>query len=182
MIRGGLNGVLPSPLPRGGLVSRTVSLVHVRDLGDQRIVGVWVRKHGADGEEDYRGGGVLAGLMIHAISVIPPIGVKNMSRDQESSVSMHLTFAYGQRRAPLVPQDIQANATIAVDVGVVNAGSEVDLRWLERVVGGEVNREEEDAAGIGRVAGSHDGRLPVELHGKHKSVLVHGISATCAAE
>lgn len=84
-----------------------------------------------------------------------------------------LTFANGQRRAPLIPQDVQANAAVAVDVGVVDAGGEVDLRWLEWVVGGEVDREEEYAAGVGRVAGSHDGRLPVKLQaGTHVSMVI----------
>lgn len=73
------------------------------------------------------------------------------------------TFGDGERRAPLVSQDVQANATVAVDVRVVDTGSEVDFRGLERVVCREVDGEEEDAAGVGRVAGAHDGRLPVEL-------------------
>ena len=51
---------------------------------------------------------------------------------------MH-TFRYRQRRAPLVSQDIQTDATVAVDVWVVDAGGEVDLWWLERVVCGEVD-------------------------------------------
>jgi hypothetical protein len=54
----------------------------------------------------------------------------------------------GQSRAPLVSQNVQADATVGVDVGVVDAGREVDLRWLEGVVGREVDREEEDAARV----------------------------------
>src|ERR1700712_4619945 len=73
------------------------------------------------------------------------------------------TFGDGQSGAPLVSQDVQADAAVAVDVRVVDAGGEVDLRRLEGVVGGEVDREEEDAAGVGGVARAHDGRLPVEL-------------------
>jgi len=76
-----------------------------------------------------------------------------------------LTFRDGERRAPLIPQDVQTDAAVAVDVRVVDTGGEVDLRRLERVVGGEVDRKEEDAAGVWRVARSHDGRLPVELQG-----------------
>lgn len=83
-----------------------------------------------------------------------------------------LTFANSQRRAPLIPQNVQTDAAIAVDVGVIDAGGEVDLWWLERVVGWEVNREEEDAAGVRRVAGSHDGRLPVELCTKTYQYLI----------
>ena len=46
---------------------------------------------------------------------------------------------------------------------MVDAGGEVDLRGLEGVVGGEVDCEEKDTARVWRVAGTHDGRLPVEL-------------------
>jgi hypothetical protein len=58
------------------------------------------------------------------------------------------TFADGERRAPLVSQNVQADASVRVDVGVVNAGGEVDLRGLEGVVGREVDCEEEYAAGV----------------------------------
>ena len=58
------------------------------------------------------------------------------------------TLRNGERRAPLIPQDVQADRAVAVDVGVVDAGGEVDLRGLERVVCGEVDGEEEDTAGV----------------------------------
>jgi hypothetical protein len=61
--------------------------------------------------------------------------------------AMH-TLGDGERRAPLVPQDVQADGAVAVDVGVVDAGGEVDLRRLEGVVCGEVDCEEEDTAGV----------------------------------
>ena len=60
---------------------------------------------------------------------------------------MH-TLGNGERRAPLIPQDVQADRAVAVDVGVVDAGGEVDLRGLEGVVCGEVDGEEEDTAGV----------------------------------
>ena len=50
------------------------------------------------------------------------------------------TFADGQSRAPLVSQNVQADAAVGVDVGVVDAGGEVDFRGLEGVVGREVDR------------------------------------------
>ena len=58
------------------------------------------------------------------------------------------TFGDGQSGAPLVSQDVQADAAVGVDVGVVDARGEVDLRRLERVVCGEVDCEEEDTAGV----------------------------------
>ena len=46
---------------------------------------------------------------------------------------------------------------------MVNFGRERDLGGLEGVVRREADVKEEDAAGVGRVIGSHDGSLPVEL-------------------
>ena len=40
----------------------------------------------------------------------------------------------------MVSQDVQADTTVGVDVGVVDASGEVDLRWLEWVVCWEMNR------------------------------------------
>jgi hypothetical protein len=67
-----------------------------------------------------------------------------------------------ESRAPLVPQDVQTDAAVRVDVGVVDTSGEVDLWGLEGVVGGEVNVEEEDASGVWRVTWTHDSCLPVE--------------------
>ena len=47
-----LDGVLPGPLPGSRLVPGTIGLVDVRDLGDERIVGVGVGEHRADREQD----------------------------------------------------------------------------------------------------------------------------------
>ena len=61
------------------------------------------------------------------------------------------TFRYSQCRRPLVPQDIQTNGTIGVDVGVVNLGRKTDLGRFEGVIGGKGYGEKEDAACIRRV-------------------------------
>lgn len=61
------------------------------------------------------------------------------------------TFRDGESRAPLIPQDVQADAAVGVDVGVVDAGGEVDLGWLEGVVRREVDGEEEDTSRVWRV-------------------------------
>lgn len=52
----------------------------------------------------------------------------------------------------MVPQDVQTDAAVRVDVGVVDTSGEVDLWGLEGVVGREVNVEEENASGVWRVA------------------------------
>jgi len=48
----------------------------------------------------------------------------------------------------LIFQDIQADASVGIYVGMVDSGDEVNLRGLERVVSGEVNVQEENTAGI----------------------------------
>ena len=58
------------------------------------------------------------------------------------------TLGDGQSRAPLVSQDVQANRSIGVDVGMVDLGREADLGGLEGVIGGEGDRKEEDASGV----------------------------------
>lgn len=62
------------------------------------------------------------------------------------------TFRDRESRAPLVPQNIQTDTAIGVDVGVIDARGEVDLGRLEWVVRGEVDGEEEDTSGVWRVS------------------------------
>lgn len=61
---------------------------------------------------------------------------------------MWRTFRDRERRRPLISQNVQADAAVGVDVGMVDAGGEVDLRGLEGVVGGESDAQEEDTRGI----------------------------------
>ena len=56
------------------------------------------------------------------------------------------TFGNSESRTPLVSQDIEADASVGVDIRVVDAGGEVDLWRFERVVGREVDCKEKDAA------------------------------------
>ena len=69
----------------------------------------------------------------------------------------------GESGRPLVFQDVKADGAIAVDVHMVNFRGEGDLGRLERIVGREVDVQEEDTLVIGRVLRAHDRRLPVEL-------------------
>lgn len=52
----------------------------------------------------------------------------------------------------MVSQNVEADAAVGVDVGVVDAGCEVNFRRLEGVIGREVDGEEENTARVGRVA------------------------------
>ena len=51
----------------------------------------------------------------------------------------------------MIPQDIQTNGTIGIDVGVVNLGRKTDLGRFKGVIGREGDGEEENAACIRRV-------------------------------
>lgn len=73
------------------------------------------------------------------------------------------TLGDRQRRTPLIPQNVEADAAVRVDVGVVDPGGKADFGRLERIIGRELNVEEENAAGVGGVGRAHNGRLPVEL-------------------
>ena len=98
------------------------------NLGHQRVIGVGVRQHRADGEQHWTR---LA-----------------LAKRTGAGYGAGLTFRDGQGGAPLVSQDVQADAAVRVDVGVVDAGGEVDLGRLEGVVGREVDGEEEDTSGV----------------------------------
>jgi hypothetical protein len=141
-----LDGVLASPLPGRRLIPGPVGLVDVCNLGYERVVGVGVGQHRADAQQ-------------HCAHINQ---YRHHERAGRRPGEKH-TLADGERGAPLVSQDVQADASVRVDVGVVDAGGEVDLRGLEGVVGGEVDCEEKDTSRVWRVAGTHDGRLPVEL-------------------
>ena len=44
-------------------------------------------------------------------------------------------------------EDIEADGTVRVNIGVIDPRREIDLSWLERVVGWEVDIEEIDSTG-----------------------------------
>ena len=68
------------------------------------------------------------------------VGVAQQRADREE----HLRDS--ERGTPLLLENVEANATVRIDVRVVDPRCEVNFWWLERVVGGEVDVEEVDAA------------------------------------
>ena len=64
-----------------------------------------------------------------------------------------------QSRRPLRPENVEADGTIGVDVGVVDLCCKGNLRRLERVVGGEVYGKEEHASLKRAVTGTHNSCL-----------------------
>ena len=71
-------------------------------------------------------------------------------------------FGDGQSGAPFVLQNIQTDATVGVNVGVVDLCGEVDLRGFEGVVRGEVDVQEEDTSLEWALLGAHDCGGPVK--------------------
>lgn len=55
------------------------------------------------------------------------------------------TFRNRQSRGPLIPQDVKADRSIRIDIGMVYPCREADLGRFERVVRGERDREEKNA-------------------------------------
>jgi len=118
-----LHGVFRSPLSCGAVVSSSVCFEELRNVWNQRIVGVGVGEKTTDGEQD---------------------------------------LANGQRRTPLVLQNVQANSTVRVDVAMVNTSGKVNLWRLERIIRRKVDIEKEDSPGIRGLIWTHDRCLPME--------------------
>ena len=111
----------------------------------------------------FSGGGlVLGSIGLVDVSDFRHEGIVRVGVGQEGADGeQHLRD--GQCGRPLVLQDVQADATIRIDVRVVNSRGKVALGRLEGVVSGEVDVQEVDTSGIGRIVGAHDGCLPVVL-------------------
>jgi hypothetical protein len=69
----------------------------------------------------------------------------------------------GECRRPLVFEDIETNACVAIYIGMVDPGDEAYFGGFEGVVGGEVDVQEKHAASIRGLLRTHYSRLPVEL-------------------
>ena len=72
---------------------------------------------------------------------------------------------FGDRKCgrPLVLEDVEADASVWINVAVVDSGRKCTLGWFKWVVSWEANVDEEDTACIWGVIWAHDGRLPCEL-------------------
>ena len=75
----------------------------------------------------------------------------------------------GERRRPLVLQNIKADTSVGVNVAVIYFGSEGHLGGLERVVRREVDIHEEHTARVWGLIRAHDSGLPVEQIIAHRS-------------
>ena len=62
----------------------------------------------------------------------------------------------------MILQNIETNGTVAVDIGMVDLGSKVDLWRLEGVISREVDRQEENTTLVRAILGTHNSCLPME--------------------
>lgn len=65
-----------------------------------------------------------------------------------------------QDSAPLVLENVEADAALHVDIGVVDGSGEADLRRDVWVAGREVEAQLEGEGRVGRVGGTDDGAIP----------------------
>ncbi len=117
------HGIFLGPGASSSLILDSVSLVHMSNFWNQRIIWVWVRQ-------------------------------KRAYREQ------HLGYREG--RAPLLFEDVKADATIAIDVGVEHLCSEGNLGWLEWVIGWEVDGHQKHTSCKWALTWTHNSCLPVE--------------------
>jgi len=115
---------------------------------------------------------VLLSPLLSQLVVLIPVGLEDASNlwdkriirvwitEQRTDRQKHLTDS--QCRRPLRPQNVQTDRAIRVDVWVVDSSGEGHLWWLERVVGREVDGQEEHPSLVWAVWWSHYGGLPVE--------------------
>ena len=69
----------------------------------------------------------------------------------------------GECWGPLILEDVQADGSIGVDIWMVDSSGEVDLGWLEWVIGWEMNVQEKDSSGVRGIIWAHNGGLPMVL-------------------
>ena len=68
----------------------------------------------------------------------------------------------GQRRAPIIFQDIQANSSLVVNVAMVNLGGETDLGRLEGIFCRELDIQAKNTTSIRAPPWPHDRCTPPE--------------------
>ena len=154
------HGILSSPLPGCLLISLPVSLVNVCNLRHQRVVWVGVCQQGADGQQHLHSGIRWSGSY-REIYITPSRSLKEEKTHSQrgrrnAAIARKVYLGNCESWTPLLLQDVQANTSLAVDVGMVHLRLELHLGRLERVVRWEVYHDKEDTARIGTVTRPHD--------------------------
>jgi hypothetical protein len=102
LLLAGKRGGGTSPFPCGGFVSRPVGFIDVCDFRDEGVVGVGVGEHAADGKKD-----LLKGLQGGG------------------------TFGDCEGGGPLVAENVETDATIGVDVWVIDSSGKIHLMLMK---------------------------------------------------
>lgn len=63
----------------------------------------------------------------------------------EETADGEKNLADGESRTPVVLQDVQTDASLVIDVAVIDLGEELDPRWLERIILREFDVQFEDS-------------------------------------
>jgi hypothetical protein len=80
-----------------------VRLVHVRDLGDQRVVGVWIRQQGADGQQHLEPNTVFVGSSSHGKRLIDRYSYIRESPTLDIvSAGLHWSLRMSRQMLPLL--------------------------------------------------------------------------------
>lgn len=99
----------------------------MRNLGNERVVRVGVGQHRTDRQQ-------------HCIATNNKCKTTTISRcprqehAQRPQATAVLTLADGQSRTPLIPQNVQTDRPVRVDVRVVDSSGKADFGGLEGVV------------------------------------------------
>lgn len=115
-----LTSILSRPFSSGSIVACAISLVNVSKLGHKRIIGVGIGEQRANRQQNFKS--------VEEIEKKKTLLPKRYSLTYAMVYfGSPLTLGDCQCRRPLIFEDIQANAAIAVDVGMIDFGGEIDL-------------------------------------------------------
>ena len=153
--------VLARPLAGRLLVPRPVRLVDVRDLRHQGVIGVRVAQQRADREQHFRQRQGGRPLLLEDVEADGALGVDVGVVDLGGGERRRRGFWDSGKKVKEaeVSKKKKRKRKKKKSFFPSYLGLELDLRGLERVVRREVDHDEEDAACVGGVGGSHDGCL-----------------------
>jgi hypothetical protein len=69
---------------------------------------------------------------------------------------------YGQGGRPLILENVETNASVAIDIRMIDSSREVHLWRFEWIISREMNRQEKHSVCVGTICRSHDRSLPMK--------------------
>ena len=67
----------------------------------------------------------------------------------------------GESRTPFILENVEADDSLGVNIAVIDPGPKLHFRWLEGIISGKMNIQEEHASFVHRARGSEDGADPL---------------------